>query len=110
MTSAPSEEQAGLLASEAVTSDVTPEDDVAKDWRLNKAWVAPDHRSAWNASYRLLEAAAEPQWKTEPLYIPSRDLGSWEATDPLAQFRWTWDKNRATSGHYVNVVKALKWW
>jgi hypothetical protein len=110
MTSAPSEEQAGLLASEAVTSDATPEDEGAKDWQLNRSWVAPDHRSGWDAACRLVEAATEPQWKTEPLYIPSRDLRAWEATDPLAQIRWTWDKNRATGGHYVNVLKALKWW
>ncbi len=24
--------------------------------------------------------------------------------------KWTWDKNRRCNGHYVNVVKALKWW
>ena len=31
-------------------------------------------------------------------------------THPLAQIQWTWDKNRNTNDHYVNVVKALKWW
>ena len=28
----------------------------------------------------------------------------------LEQIRWTRDKNKNTNTHYVNVVKALKWW
>jgi hypothetical protein len=44
------------------------------------------------------------------LSISDRDLEEWQDTHPLAQIQWTWDKNRATNRHYVNVVKALKWW
>ena len=44
------------------------------------------------------------------LYIPDRDADCWVETNPLEQIQWTRDKNKATSGHYVNVVKALKWW
>ena len=29
---------------------------------------------------------------------------------PIAQIEWTVDKNKSCNGHYVNVVKALKWW
>lgn len=49
-------------------------------------------------------------WKHEPLRIPDREAGVWEWTDPLSQISWTFDKNARCSGHYVNVVKAIKWW
>lgn len=61
----------------------------------------------------LLRKAAgesEPAWKTSPLRIPDRDAKMWDDTDPLAQLRKTWEKNKETGGLYVNVVKALKWW
>lgn len=51
-----------------------------------------------------------PDWKDEPLYIPDRDAGNWERTHPLEQIRWTDEKNELTNKHYINVVKALKWW
>lgn len=49
-------------------------------------------------------------WKTEALLIPDRDKDEWDKTDPLEQIRKTIEKNKACNGHYVNVVKALKWW
>ena len=52
----------------------------------------------------------EPEWKSEPLLIPDRDAGTWAQTDPISQIEWTHGKNRRTNGHYVNVVKAFKWW
>jgi len=54
--------------------------------------------------------AAIPAWKMESLRIPDRDQGQWQDTDPLTQLKWTWRKNADCSGHFVNVVKALKWW
>ncbi|MGP8025075.1 MAG: SMODS domain-containing nucleotidyltransferase [Methanobacterium sp.] len=51
-----------------------------------------------------------PQWTMEPLYIPDREANDWKPTHPLEQIRWTFEKNKNTNGHYVNVVKALKWW
>ncbi len=45
-----------------------------------------------------------------PLFIPNREVDRWEETDPIAQIDWTIDKNANCNGHYVNVVKALKWW
>ncbi|MCA9656303.1 MAG: nucleotidyltransferase [Myxococcales bacterium] len=48
--------------------------------------------------------------REEPLWIPDREQGRWERTHPLAQIAWTQDKNRRTNGHYVNVVKVIKWW
>lgn len=49
-------------------------------------------------------------WKTEPLLIPDRDRNEWDKTDPLEQIRKTIEKNKLCNGHYINVVKALKWW
>lgn len=50
------------------------------------------------------------QWKDEPLYIPDRRLQKWEETHPLKTLEFTSKKNGLTDGHYVNVVKATKWW
>ena len=63
-------------------------------------------------SFVLKEAAGQPEpaWKSSPLRIPDRDAKAWDDTDPLAQMRKTWDKNKETGGLYVNVVKAIKWW
>lgn len=108
LTSAPSEAEAGILRSEAVTSDDDLEQ--AMDWRLHRSWVALDSRSRSDARLLLAEAKAEAEWKAEPLRIPDRDANKWEPTHPLAQISWTRDKNALTGGHFVNVVKAIKWW
>ena len=52
----------------------------------------------------------EDQWKSEPLLIPDRDAGQWVPTFPLGQIEWTRQKNKATNGNFVNVVKAIKRW
>jgi hypothetical protein len=44
------------------------------------------------------------------LWIPDRDAKEWQQTNPLEQIRWTRDKNARTNGHFINLVKALKWW
>jgi len=54
--------------------------------------------------------AKQPRWQSEPLLIPDRKVGKWEETHPLEQIRWTVGKNGRCDGHYVNVVKAVKWW
>lgn len=51
-----------------------------------------------------------PEWKDVPLCLPDREADEWIRTHPLEQIRWTIEKNNITNGHYVNVVKALKWW
>ena len=58
----------------------------------------------------MAKAESEAEWKTQPLRIPDRDANKWEPTHPIAQIAWTRDKNARTSGHFVNVVKAIKWW
>lgn len=108
ITSAPSEAEEGLLESDSVTSDDDLE--VARDWRLNDNWVALSKRELFGAQRLLTASATTPEWKTKPLRIPDRDANKWEDTHPLEQIRWTRDKNSQTHRHFVNVVKALKWW
>ena len=50
------------------------------------------------------------EWKTEPLWIPDREAHTWQRTHPREQISWTQQKNAKTNGHYVNVVKLVKWW
>jgi hypothetical protein len=108
ITSAPSESQIGILESDSIKSDITPDED--SDWVLLKSWVSPERRSAYKSYSFIKERRKLSGWQASPLRIPDRDLEEWESTHPLAQIEWTWDKNRNTNGHYVNVVKALKWW
>lgn len=107
-TSAPSENEYGILRSDSVTTD----DDIveAKDWRLNQSWLALKNRSYSNTRMLLEQAANEAEWRTEPLRIPDRDANKWDDTHPLEQIRWTRDKNTRCNGHFVNIVKAIKWW
>jgi hypothetical protein len=49
-------------------------------------------------------------WKVHPLLIPDRGISQWKETHPIAQIVWTWQKNKSCNTHYVNVVKAIKWW
>jgi hypothetical protein len=96
-----------MLKSAAVRSEDTPED--TRDWRLVKSWIPIEARTGVGTDRILKEAAQQPEWKTSPLLIPDRDTKIWEETHPLAQIQWTWAKNNRCDGHYVNVVKAIKW-
>ena len=101
ITSAPSEAEEEVYKSQAVRTILTPED--IDDWFLVKSWVPPEKRNGQTLRQ-------EQEWKTEPLWIPNRDAGDWEETHPLEQIKWTWGKNARCNKHYVNVVKAIKWW
>ena len=106
ITSAPSEAEEEVYKSQAVRTILTPED--INDWLLIKSWVPPENRSGQTSIFQT--ARQEQEWKTEPLWIPDRDAGDWEETHPLEQIKWTWGKNARCNKHYVNVVKAIKWW
>lgn len=114
ITSAPSETEEKLLQSDSVSSDDTPETLMAEDdWRLNEKWLSTEERSILPFSRqqcRLDSAKTEAEWKLSPLRIPNRDTEQWQDTHPLEQIRWTWEKNRKCNKHYINVVKAIKWW
>ena len=53
---------------------------------------------------------ASDQWKDAPLWIPDREARKWQRTHPLEQIRWTHEKNAKTNGHYIQVVRLVKWW
>jgi hypothetical protein len=108
ITSAPSEAESAALKSASVTTTDTPEE--VDDWRLVPSYVSFAERSSPDAAWRLEKARKEAEWKLSPLHIPDRDAREWDETHPLEQIRWTWGKNKACNKHYVNVVKALKWW
>lgn len=98
IAAAPSEEKA--WASDFIQGHFTPD-----DWPTEAAPL-PDHL----ADFFKDDARGEPKWKQEPLYIPDRDTHQWQRTHPLEQYRWTTNKNRHTNGHYVNIVRLVKWW
>ncbi|AJW62935.1 hypothetical protein VO54_01458 [Elizabethkingia miricola] len=109
ITSAPSEADKAALQSNSVMSNLMLEDFSSNyEWKLSKGWSEPD---LLKANIYLSEAVkAEAEWKTSPLWIPDREAEQWDQTHPLEQIRWTRDKNKNTNKHFVNVVKALKWW
>jgi hypothetical protein len=107
LTSAPSESQLGILGGETAKSLDTVEE--APDLRLIKSWLPSHYRNSGNA-WLIEKAASEAEWKEQPLYIPDREAHCWQPTHPLEQIRWTAEKNGQCNGHYVNVVKAIKWW
>lgn len=119
----------GINVDDEVTLDLVPTsapseaEKKAMAWTRAESWGVPGEPETVTAnaygqlllesSYdveRFAKAAAEPAWKNEPLRIPDRHAEIWEDTHPLEQIRWTWEKSKTTNGHYVNVVKAIKWW
>lgn len=111
ITSAPSELEQEALQESGIKSLQTLEEAQGTDqWDFIKSLVESRQPST-HGSWPLIEKAAiQPQWRSEPLRIPDRDAEEWKDTHPLEQMRWTWAKNKACNKHYVNVVKALKWW
>lgn len=106
ITAAPSEGEIGILKSEDITSDSTIED-------LNESNTANRNMHNIFLQSRVFNEKTifnGSDWKINPLFIPDRDAEEWQATHPLEQIRWTREKNSLCNGHYVNVVKALKWW
>lgn len=108
VTSAPEEADEDLLSSEEITLskslDELSQGDIS-DLAATKSAEQNFHKLA-----QIEAALKQAGWQLSPLQIPDRDTDTWQDTHPLAQIRWTIDKNANTNGHYVNVVKALKWW
>lgn len=108
ITSAPSESEKAVYKSEAVKSKYDIFE--ARYWRLNEYWVdSPLLRTA-DVRSLLAKAQEQKEWEINPLRIPDRELNCWENTHPLKQIQWTRDKNDQCNSHFVNVVKAIKWW
>ena len=108
ITSAPLEVDKEALRSEAVLSADTLED--VGDWRFVKSWVGTDRRGLDGSAALMARASREQEYQVHPLLIPDRDARLWRETHPLAQIHWSQLKNARCNSHYVNVVKALKWW
>lgn len=104
-TSAPSESETGILQDEAIISEYTIED--FQQNQLMKLFSSTLLESTYNI---FCKSDGEARWKFEPLLIPDREAEKWDKTHPLEQIRWTVEKNINCNTHYVNVVKALKWW
>lgn len=100
-TSASSESETGVLQDRAIISEYTIE-----DFQQN-LFAESLSKSEYNI---FCESESETQWKSEPILIPDRIANEWEKTHPLEQIRWTVEKNKNCNKHYINVVKALKWW
>jgi hypothetical protein len=108
ITSAPAEVESNMYKAASVLTESTLED--VPNWKLAESWGLAEATSGPAAMGRVGQAVREAEWKPSPLYIPDREVREWEATHPLAQIQWTREKNRRCNGHYVNVVKAIKWW
>lgn len=108
ITAAPSESEEGILESISVTDTRALEE--IETWTLKKSWAVLDETMDSSFVWKTYSNENEPEWKSVPLWIPDREAKEWKQTDPLAQIKWTQEKNKSCNRHYVNVVKALKWW
>lgn len=99
ITAAPSEAKMESFRKLALVSEA----DILGEtkWKPDDSWFARSYMEA---------SKSEDKWKQEPLDIPDHEANIWDKTDPLSQIAATWSKNRSTNGHFVNVVKAIKWW
>lgn len=96
----------GLLENMAVLSD----NDVEEMSEMF-AVIVESAYNPWKTAFAEFMAADDnASWKNEPLFIPDREADFWDKTHPLEQIRWTHEKNASCNGHYVNVVKCIKWW
>jgi len=107
-TSAPSEIVKEAIENKFITSDFDIEYETKDESYKSYGYV---QKSSLNESFAIFEKSSnDTVWKDEPLFIPDKEADSWDKTHPLEQIRWTINKNRDCNTHYVNVVKALKWW
>lgn len=96
--------ESGLLENSMISSN----EDL---YSLNETLVGSVNSYNWTTQYNSFFFAKEDEgWRKEPLYIPDREAMMWDETHPLEQIRWTQEKNKNCNGHYINVVKCLKWW
>lgn len=107
-TSAPTEAQEKLFKSMAGKSIYSLEE--APGLKFSEHWLGSEFKNESKYESFSELAKSEAEWKAEPLWIPDRDTKEWERTHPIEQIQWSRDKNANCNSHYVNVVKAIKWW
>lgn len=96
--------ESGILKNQMITSN-------ADIHSLYEAMVGNVNGYNWVCEFNsFFEAEEKEEWRKEPLYIPDREVMIWDKTHPLEQIRWTQEKNKNCNGHYINVVKCIKWW
>lgn len=96
--------ETGLLENKMISSN----DDI---YTLYESKMENINGYSWNCHFdNFFEAAEDAEWRNEPLYIPDREAMIWDKTHPLEQIRWTQEKNKNCNGHYIDVVKCIKWW
>lgn len=111
ITAAPSEAREAYKAAfhdlaKASDSDVLGE----TTWIPGTSWLVANSAAGGLYMQEARKQGKDMRWKLEPLDIPDREANLWDKTHPLAQIAATWAKSRATNRHFVNVVKAVKWW
>lgn len=106
ITAAPSEEAKREIRSARLSESFTVENvtSASQLYHMDSADNSPNLKHFFNLD------GEDRAWQKEPLLIPDSEADEWYRTHPLEQIRWTMLKNRACNGHYINVVKALKWW
>ncbi len=104
-TSAPSKSEIGILQDKAIISEYTIE-----EFQQNLLTKSLDNVLVESTYNIFCKSDSELQWKSDPLLIPDCEAEEWDKTHPLEQIRWTIEKNKNCNTHYINVVKALKWW
>lgn len=92
-----------IYRSQAVTTNQSIEE--ARNWVVNNRWDPQQIDGGISLHHDVASG-----WHDDPLMLPDRPIREWGPTHPLAQIQWAADKNRACNGHFVNVVRAIKWW
>ncbi|MCM5554169.1 hypothetical protein [Pleomorphomonas sp. NRK KF1] len=93
-----------IYRSKAVETDESIEE--AANWVVNKSWRPTQ---PFETATKLEEDTAS-KWRQDPLMLPDRQIRDWGPTHPLAQIQWAASKNQRCNGHFVNVVRSIKWW
>lgn len=104
ITAAPSEEVKSAMRIAELSSAFTVEDLSSRQTSLLESYRLDALESFFGSGL------VEKPWSKEPLWIPDSKENDWFRTHPLEQIRWTKEKNAKCNRHYVNVVKAIKWW
>lgn len=99
LTAAPSEATENELTADGSVSKLSVEESLDTEMFGN---------ALENMGYEV--GTESDDWRVDPLDIPNCDENCWDQTHPLYVSAWTTEKNKETDGHYVNVVKAIKWW
>lgn len=106
LTSDPPRSQVGILAKAYAMNALDPTVNLEI---VQKMLAKEGYALSYNGSLVKMDAP-EVSLSTEPLEIPDIKAEKWEPTNPMAQYHWTVAKNQRCGGHYIETVRAIKWW